>query len=1254
MERAFHQHDALHELQLAIQRAIATPSNYLTTGDPAERDLFTRLAAEVETHFASVEALIGEFEEERSLLDDARSKWQQIRARAEAVLALPAAAESADAVRLVEQLEPLADGLTNDLAQLHAQQEARIAAAVATTRRIWAWAKLILIFSLTLAVASRLTFVWYLFRAFAHPLIALTHAAEALGSGELKARVALGEEDNELTRLGRAFNAMAEVLEADLQRRTAEANALNAIATATVTAPDLQSVLETALEHLLPLLRLEAGSIFLPAEDDPNALVLAAKRGLPASFAHVVQRLPIDSGFVGQVYRTGQPVVLEDVATHAPSYLLAAIREHGWHAFAATPLCFRGRVLGVLVVSGRERRSLSAEDLAFLKAVGDQLGSGLENARLRREAQRHLQEVETLAALSQMLNQTMETGEVLDHALRVLTDQLELASAWFLTLRDDPQTPLTLAAALHLPPALQAEGAFDGTCLCQARALSGELTKAINVVKCERLAGQPPQATCGLYHHASVPVHSGGCLVGLLNLALPEGRHFTPEELRLLTAAAETLGVALGRARLHERVAEQRVLEQETLLRFSRRLLGLLEPESVACATFEVLKAHLQPDAISLLVLDAHGTHLELIAAEGWASTYVGHMRLPLQPPESSGVAWAVHTRKPVIRDHTREDGPIRSPKGVREAGVQASLIVPVLVSSAENPSPRVVGVLVLDSLAARRFSEDEVRFVSVVAGQTAVALERARAYQTARRRQKQLAILNDLAREMTGLLEVEELCSTVARRLRQAFGYLNIGIFTVDSVTEEVVLRGVSGAYEPLVQPGRYRQALGEGIIGQAAKSGQTLVINDTRQHPGFFDLEGMRVHAELAIPLKVGDRVIGVLNVDSEQINAFDASDVTILTTVGDQLAVALEKAHLFHETRARAMQMARLASLGEALNRPFTRAGVIEAIGRGALALSRADRAAVYLREPDDTVSCPWSQGLSPEYVAQVTARAQELPGGRLAESIEPVFVSDVAALPENSPFRELAASEGYRALALWPLVYEGRVVAAVGCYHDTPCSWHAAEQEVMATFCRQAAVALENARLYGALEDAYVETIVALANAMDARDAYTADHSERLAAWAEATARELGCSEEEIQAVRWAALLHDIGKIGVPDHILRKPGPLDETEWEVIRRHPEVGARIVAPVKKLAAVVPIIRAHQEHWDGSGYPDGLKGEAIPLGARIVAVVDAYGAIVDERPYKPARSHEEAVAELRRCAGTQFDPRVVEAFLKTMMNAE
>lgn len=429
--------------------------------------------------------------------------------------------------------------------------------------------------------------------------------------------------------------------------------------------------------------------------------------------------------------------------------------------------------------------------------------------------------------------------------------------------------------------------------------------------------------------------------------------------------------------------------------------------------------------------------------------------------------------------------------------------------------------------------------------------------------------------------------------------------------------------------------------------------MVNDTHQHPDFFELEATTIRSEVVIPLTANDEVIGVLNVDSDERDAFQDSDVALLTTIADQLTVALEKVRLFAAAREHAELMDGLAVLSERLNRPSTVDEVIAAIGEGALALSGADRAAVGMRDADEMMVVPWHTGISSAYLEQVLDRLPEMPVWEMFEQPTPAFIGDVAQLPTPSPVRELATGEGYRALGVWPLVYEERMLANVACYYDAPHAWTDTERDAMEAFCRQAAVALENARLYEDLETAYVETILALSNAMDARDAYTADHSERLAEWSVATAEELGCSTDETTALRWAALLHDIGKIGVPDRILQKPGPLTEEERAVVERHPEIGAEIVAPVQKLSHVAPLIRAHQEWWDGNGYPDGLRGEEIPLGARILAVVDAYGAITDERPYKEACSPAEALAELKRCAGSQFDPQVVEAFLRVLERA-
>jgi response regulator RpfG family c-di-GMP phosphodiesterase len=182
----------------------------------------------------------------------------------------------------------------------------------------------------------------------------------------------------------------------------------------------------------------------------------------------------------------------------------------------------------------------------------------------------------------------------------------------------------------------------------------------------------------------------------------------------------------------------------------------------------------------------------------------------------------------------------------------------------------------------------------------------------------------------------------------------------------------------------------------------------------------------------------------------------------------------------------------------------------------------------------------------------------------------------------------------------------------------------------------------------LQAAYRATLEALGSALDSRDVGTEAHSRRVHGYALATAREYGMPEADIPDLEHGVLLHDIGKIGIPDAILLKPGRLTSEEWETMRRHPEIGKRLIEGIAFLRGAVPIIYCHHEKWDGSGYPRELKGDEIPLGARIFSVVDAFDAMTFDRPYSTAIPFDAAQAEIKRCAGSHFDPAVVEAFLR------
>ena len=232
---------------------------------------------------------------------------------------------------------------------------------------------------------------------------------------------------------------------------------------------------------------------------------------------------------------------------------------------------------------------------------------------------------------------------------------------------------------------------------------------------------------------------------------------------------------------------------------------------------------------------------------------------------------------------------------------------------------------------------------------------------------------------------------------------------------------------------------------------------------------------------------------------------------------------------------------------------------------------------------------------------------------------------------------------------PLIIQGRAWGAIACRAGER-ELDEVDAELVSAVADHLASAIRTDELYEQLTQSMIGTAEALAQAMAAKDSYTADHARSIAELAVEVGRELDLPDSAIEDLRYGGIFHDIGKIAIPDAIINKPGPLTADEFEVIKEHPVAGAEILAPVPFLYGVRTIVRHAHEHWDGSGYPDGLSGAQIPLGARIVLAVDAYHAMTSDRPYRQRMSHQAACAELRQEAGSQFDPEVVEALLSVL----
>ncbi len=266
------------------------------------------------------------------------------------------------------------------------------------------------------------------------------------------------------------------------------------------------------------------------------------------------------------------------------------------------------------------------------------------------------------------------------------------------------------------------------------------------------------------------------------------------------------------------------------------------------------------------------------------------------------------------------------------------------------------------------------------------------------------------------------------------------------------------------------------------------------------------------------------------------------------------------------------------------------------------------------------------------------------GRCLASERSVLVNDVTTEPDYLPTPETVEVRSELIVPLW----SGDVLwGAINIEELEPDAFDEDDARFVETVADQAGAALRSASLYEQLERGYLGTAQALVAALEAKDAYTAEHGRLIVAHSEAIGRRLGLDERELRDLRFAAVFHDIGKISVPEAILSKPGPLTPEEREIMERHTLIGEQILRPVEFLAGVCRLVRHEHERWDGAGYPDRLSGEDIPLGSRIILACDALHAMTSDRPYRKALTHDVAIDELRRHAGTQFDPRVVEELL-------
>ena len=444
-----------------------------------------------------------------------------------------------------------------------------------------------------------------------------------------------------------------------------------------------------------------------------------------------------------------------------------------------------------------------------------------------------------------------------------------------------------------------------------------------------------------------------------------------------------------------------------------------------------------------------------------------------------------------------------------------------------------------------------------------------------------------------------------------------------------------------------------------RVARERKPILINDAANSPNVdqFMIEHFEIKSMMGIPLIKGEHLLGSLMIlDSENPGRFTDEDLKTASLFGGHAALAIDNAQLFERARLHLEHEKALREIDLAITSNLDLNKTLEVVLYQTRKQLKVDACAILLTDGDaQTLEYTSSQGFQTEIIKQTNIHLGEGRAGNAALR-QQVFGRAEIESPDQVPDRaELIIAEKFEAYFIAPLVTKNKLLGALEIYHHAPLKMNTEWLKFLETLAGQAAIAIDNAMLFKNLQQSnaelnlsYEATIEGWSAALDLRDRETEGHTQRVAELTIRLAERMGASAQDLVHIRRGALLHDIGKMGVPDRILHKTDELTEEEWEIMRRHPDYACQMLKQIKHLASALDIPYCHHEKWDGTGYPRGLKGEEIPLAARIFCIVDVYDALTSDRPYRAAWPKEKTMEYIRELSGSHFEPRVVDVFLE------
>ncbi len=855
-------------------------------------------------------------------------------------------------------------------------------------------------------------------------------------------------------------------------------------------------------------------------------------------------------------------------------------------------------------------------------------------------------EVEGLAQLAQTLEKSLDLPSLLEQILKTAIQVIPSAEKGTILLTDQ-NGRLKIQAAQGYADKRVLTASFPLEKGYSARAFRNKKAEIISDARANaeiRYDGEIEEIGT-IQSAVVVPLIAHENYIGVISLDNVSRKDaFAEHDLRMLESFAATAALVIERARFYEEI--ERRSAQKTVL--NAILLAANRASNDVGALLQV-------------TLDQLLNTLGLSMGAIWLTqTHFGEHKLVtrnVSPELSQAMLRIAQEQQMDLREVCRineflDNTDPLSKILTEQHGIQAAIAAPLFAEG------KRIGGLAIASAQLRQWEEREIWLLDSISKQLGLMIERVRWYNETQKNLSRLETIYKISLSLRKAQNIEEALPLLLDEILSVM-HTNAGSVMLYHPQSHTLKRVVARGW--FTELDEQPQRINEGIAGAVFSSAKSYVTADFASDPLVHKPALGKIPpgwGGACIPIRTTSTTLGVFFVSVQLPRQITTDEVTLLESLADIASSALQRMSLYEETVHHLERLSALREIDRVISASFDLDLTFSTFLHQTIKLLGVDAANILLYNPHIQVldRVTWLGFFTP-LQSKLRLRLGESLAGWAALEQRTLFVPDLTSQKDIMTKPELLEGEYFRAYCAHPLISNGQLKGVIEVFSRTEISPDQDWFNFLDTLAGQLVIAIDKARLFEDLQrsnlelsKAYEATIEGWSRALDMRDKETEGHTQRVTEMVLELAELFGVNQPDLVHIRRGAILHDIGKMGIPDRILLKPGPLTEEEWKIMRNHPQYAYEMLSSIEYLRSALDIPYCHHEKWDGSGYPRGLKGEQIPLAARLFAVVDVYDALTSDRPYRKAWPHQAALDFIGEQSGKHFDPDVVKLFLKMM----